>query len=163
MTLMSGEKYNENKWKNGYGSNGGGYLDKPKTILTLRISALLVIAVVCIVLLKFLVVLTGKPITLLLNDTGIDMFTKVQLTSNWISENCNYFLWPLIKGLSWTVASWTLLYLDSDVPGKNPPTPLSPRKTRCGNQSPATFHHIGYLTSLATGFVVFSLALFNEL
>lgn len=55
MTLMSGGKYNENKWKNGYGSGG---LDKPKTILTLRISALLVIAVVLIVLLKFLVVLS---------------------------------------------------------------------------------------------------------
>lgn len=56
MTLMSGEKYNENKWKNGYGS---GSLDKkPKTILTLRVSALLVFAVLVIVLLKFLVVLS---------------------------------------------------------------------------------------------------------
>lgn len=55
MTLMRGEKYNENKWKNGYGSGG---LDKPKTILTLRISAFLIVAVLLIVLLKFFVVLS---------------------------------------------------------------------------------------------------------
>lgn len=53
MTLMSGEKYVENKWRNGH-----GVLDKPKTILTFRISALLVTAVALIVLLKFLVVLS---------------------------------------------------------------------------------------------------------
>jgi len=160
MTLMSGKKCNENKWKNGYNN---GYLDKPKTILTLRVSALLVIAVLLIVLLKFLVVLTGKPITLLLNDTGIDILAKVQFTSNWISDNCSYILWPSIKGLSWTIASCTLLYLDSDVPGVNPPITLSPRKARYSNQNHGTFHHIGYLTSLATGLVIFSFSLNNEL
>lgn len=79
---------------------------------------------------KVLHVTAGKPITLILNDTGIDMLTKVQFTSNWLSDNCSHLLWPSIKGLSLTVASWTLLYLDSNVPGVNPPATLSPRKTR---------------------------------
>lgn len=79
---------------------------------------------------KNLLFTAGKPITSLLNDTGIDMLTKVQLTSNWMSENCGCLLWPSIKGLSWTIAAWTLLYLDSDEPGVNPPVPLSPRKNR---------------------------------
>ncbi|KAJ6632674.1 hypothetical protein Bhyg_15749, partial [Pseudolycoriella hygida] len=112
---------------------------KSKTSSTSRISAV-VFFLIATILLKFLVALTGKSFTLLLSDTGTNMLTKVQFTSNWLSDNCSYLVWPLIKGLSWTVASWALLYLDSNEPGINPPATLSPRKARY----PSSFHHIGY-------------------
>lgn len=55
MTLMSVDNYKENKWKNGH---GGGVLDKPKPILSLSNSILLLAAIVSIVVLKFMVVLS---------------------------------------------------------------------------------------------------------
>lgn len=66
----------------------------------------------------------------ILLDIGTSMLNKVEFSLNWLSENYGHISWPLLKGLSWTIASWTLLYLDSSLPGVNPPTTLSPRKTR---------------------------------
>ncbi len=56
MTLMSGEKYSESKWKNGYGGNGSSTKRLP--ILSLTSSIFLLLAIILIVVLKFLVVLS---------------------------------------------------------------------------------------------------------
>jgi hypothetical protein len=37
---------------------------------------------------------------------------------------------PLLCGISITIFTWLIVYLDSDVPGVNPPTPFSPSQER---------------------------------
>lgn len=55
-----------------------------------------------------------------------------------------------------TVFSWMIVYLDSDIPGVNPPTPLSPRKNRTGYQLHASNQYsLGYLMTIINGFAVF--------
>ncbi|KAG4066622.1 hypothetical protein HA402_007258 [Bradysia odoriphaga] len=154
MTISGSEKYSRRKL--GYENNGGS---NPKLQISLRSSILILAVIVSVIVLKLLVVLTGKPAASILLDSGAMALAKIQLLSNWLSENCSHLLWPSIKGSSWILFSWMLLYLDSSEPGVNPPTTLSPRQTNYIRKSSS--HHIGYLTSLATGIVIFCLSLSN--
>lgn len=56
MTTKSGYKRNESKWKSGHDDNV--MWDIPKPFLTLKFSALILVAIISIVVLKFLVVLS---------------------------------------------------------------------------------------------------------
>lgn len=154
MTLSGSEKYRRKKL--GYEYDGGS---NPKLYITLRSSILILTIVVSVIVLKLLMVLTGKPAASILYDSGVTTLSKIQLLSNWLSENCSHLLWPSIKGSSWILFSWMLLYFDSSQPGVNPPASLSPRRTNY--ISKASSHHIGYLTSMAAGIVIFCLSLSN--
>lgn len=59
-------------------------------------------------------------------------------------------------GLLVTTFSWMIIYLDSDVPGVNPPTPLSPRKNKTGYQMHVSHQYsLSYLMTIINGFAVF--------
>lgn len=57
MTTKSGYKQNKNKWKDGLDDENGTW-DMPKPFLTLKFSALILLAIISIVVLKFLVLLS---------------------------------------------------------------------------------------------------------
>lgn len=62
-----------------------------------------------------------------------------------------------------TVFSWIIVYLDSDVPGVNPPTPYSPRKNKTGYQMHVKQQYsLGYLMTILNGFAVFMFLLIGS-
>lgn len=66
-------------------------------------------------------------------------------------------------GLLVTISSWTVVYLDSDIPGINPPTPLSPRNNRTGNSLHVkSSYSLGYLMSIINGVAVFLFLLISS-
>lgn len=67
----------------------------------------------------------------------------------------NIFACGLIGALV-TAFSWMIIYLDSDIPGVNPPTPLSPSKNRTGYQMHVKHQYsLSYLMTIINGFAVF--------
>ncbi|XP_017784990.1 PREDICTED: uncharacterized protein LOC108568424 [Nicrophorus vespilloides] len=63
-------------------------------------------------------------------------------------------LWlPLVCGFIATYITWVMVYLDSDVPGVQPPSPLSP--TTIKMQSGHTFH-LNYVFAVLIGIFVTS-------
>jgi len=61
-----------------------------------------------------------------------------------------------------TLFSWTMVYLDSDVPGVNPPTPFSPRQNRTGYQQHVkNSYSLAYLMTVVNGVAVFVYLLCN--
>lgn len=74
--------------------------------------------------------IAGKSLTMLLADAGSDGVAFVRLTWIWLATNFGHLMWPAVWGILVTVFTWAMVYLDSDVPGINPPSPLSPQKYR---------------------------------
>ncbi|CAH1178900.1 unnamed protein product [Phaedon cochleariae] len=59
---------------------------------------------------------------------------------------------PVICGILSSYFTWIMVYLDSNVPGVQPPSPLSPKKIK--DQSGHTFH-LNYVFALLIGILVF--------
>nr|XP_023023923.1 uncharacterized protein LOC111512064 [Leptinotarsa decemlineata]XP_023023924.1 uncharacterized protein LOC111512064 [Leptinotarsa decemlineata] len=63
-------------------------------------------------------------------------------------------LWlPALCGFLSSYFTWIMVYLDSNIPGVQPPSPLSPNKYRV--QSGHTFH-LNYVFAIIVGVLVFS-------
>lgn len=60
----------------------------------------------------------------LLTENGQEMFTHSWKTAVRYSK----FWLPLLCGFLTTYFTWIMVYLDSNVPGIQPPSPLSPQK-----------------------------------
>lgn len=61
-----------------------------------------------------------------LAENGQLMFTNTWETAIRFSK----FWFPLLCGFLVTYFTWMCVYLDSNIPGVNPPSPLSPQKIR---------------------------------
>ncbi|GLV32975.1 uncharacterized protein CBL_08963 [Carabus blaptoides fortunei] len=70
----------------------------------------------------------------------------------------HHILFPVLCGLLMTSFTWLMMYLDSSVPGVQPPTPFSPAryKVRSGHS-----FHLGYVIAVVNGVMVFTLMLVN--
>ncbi|KRT86333.1 hypothetical protein AMK59_3000 [Oryctes borbonicus] len=67
---------------------------------------------------------------------------------------------PALCGLLTTYFTWLLVYLDSDVPGVQPPSPLSPTKYKL--RSGHSFH-LNYVFALLVGVLVSIYMLWKEM
>ncbi|XP_017040773.1 ADP-ribosylation factor-like protein 6-interacting protein 6 isoform X2 [Drosophila ficusphila] len=61
---------------------------------------------------------------------------------------------PLLCGLLVAGFAYGIVYLDSAVPGVNPPSPFSPRSKKRFREEKAASLHLGYLCALFCGFLV---------
>ncbi|CAH0564010.1 unnamed protein product [Brassicogethes aeneus] len=90
----------------------------------------------------------------IITEDGQLMF-KNTFESAWKYSN----IWlPILCGFLTTYFTWSMVYLDSNVPGIQPPSPLSPSKYRV--QSGHSFH-LNYVFAIAVGFLVTSYMYWN--
>uniref|UniRef100_A0A336MBG9 CSON014362 protein n=1 Tax=Culicoides sonorensis TaxID=179676 RepID=A0A336MBG9_CULSO len=113
-----------------------------------------------IVIVKFALYLGMDNISLRDVSASLWDITKEQLSSGYSSFKFRVNLMNLLTcgliGALVTVFSWTIVYLDSDIPGINPPTPLSPRKNRTGYQLHVKNQYsLSYIMTILNGFAVF--------
>lgn len=81
--------------------------------------------------------------------------SRESLRNTKFEVNCSLITYAAL-GILLTLFSWTMVYLDSDVPGVNPPTPFSPRNNRTGyQQHVANSYSLGYLMTIVNGLALF--------
>ncbi|XP_058066944.1 uncharacterized protein LOC131216464 [Anopheles bellator] len=80
------------------------------------------------------------------------------------AEQTAYVLSALAFGLLVSSFTWYVVYLDSSIPGVNPPTPFSASKKRYrgGSLSKERRFHLGYITAMISGLVVFLILVLSE-
>ncbi|XP_060522966.1 uncharacterized protein LOC132699970 [Cylas formicarius] len=77
---------------------------------------------------------------------------RVVFTNSWQTVvRYSHFWVPLLCGFLTTYFTWIFVYLDSNVPGVQPPSPLSPQKYRM--QSGHNFH-LNYVFAILIGILV---------
>uniref|UniRef100_A0A182V9D2 ADP-ribosylation factor-like protein 6-interacting protein 6 n=1 Tax=Anopheles merus TaxID=30066 RepID=A0A182V9D2_ANOME len=99
----------------------------------------------------------------------LDRCTRVRLpTFSWKMENLlqqagtvSHTLYAVAFGLLLSSFTWYIIYLDSSIPGVNPPTPFSASKKRYrgGPPSKERRFHLPYITALLSGVVGFLIVL----
>ncbi|XP_063707742.1 uncharacterized protein LOC134836469 [Culicoides brevitarsis] len=101
----------------------------------------------------------GQSLQQSLHHQAANMYEKMSL----IRINLTNVIACAFIGFFVTVFSWMIVYLDSDVPGVNPPTPLSPRKNKTGYQLHVKHQYsLGYLMTILNGFAVFMFLLIGS-
>ncbi|ETN58055.1 hypothetical protein AND_010370 [Anopheles darlingi] len=80
------------------------------------------------------------------------------------AEQTAHVLYALAFGLLVSAFTWYVIYLDSSIPGVNPPTPFSASKNRYrgGSRTAERRFHLGYITAMVSGLVVFLIVLLGE-
>uniref|UniRef100_A0A182K476 ADP-ribosylation factor-like protein 6-interacting protein 6 n=1 Tax=Anopheles christyi TaxID=43041 RepID=A0A182K476_9DIPT len=99
----------------------------------------------------------------------VERCTRVRLpTFSWKMENLlqqaatvSHTLYAVAFGLLLSSFTWYIIYLDSSIPGVNPPTPFSASKKRYhgGPSSKERRFHLPYITALLSGVVGFLIVL----
>ncbi|KDR12138.1 uncharacterized protein LOC110836499 [Zootermopsis nevadensis] len=98
----------------------------------------------------------------LLSDDNKIKISELLLTSNSVVrdyvDHLKWLLLPLLAGIGVTILTWNIIYIDSYIPGINPPTPFSPTKNR--KQHSSRFPLV-YIIAIVNGFLVFLLMVFH--
>lgn len=76
-------------------------------------------------------------------------------------RNPSQVVFASLLGLGVTWFTYFVVYLDSSIPGVNPPTPFSASKKKRFSDKERRFH-LGYITALLSGLTVFLIVLFVE-
>lgn len=76
-------------------------------------------------------------------------------------RNPSLVLFATMLGLGVTWFTYYVVYLDSSIPGVNPPTPFSASKKKRFSDKERRFH-LGYITALLSGLTVFLIVLFVD-
>lgn len=76
-------------------------------------------------------------------------------------RNPSLVLFASMLGLGVTWFTYYVVYLDSSIPGVNPPTPFSASKKKRFSDKERRFH-LGYITALLSGLTVFLIVLFVD-
>ncbi|XP_058116840.1 uncharacterized protein LOC131286966 [Anopheles ziemanni] len=80
------------------------------------------------------------------------------------AENAAHAMFAAAFGLLVASFTWYVIYLDSSIPGVNPPTPFSASKKRYRggiSQAKERRFHLGYVTAMVSGVVAFLIFLFE--
>lgn len=80
------------------------------------------------------------------------------------AENAAHAMFAAAFGLLVASFTWYVIYLDSSIPGVNPPTPFSASKKRYRggvSQAKERRFHLGYVTAMVSGVVAFLIFLFG--
>ncbi|GAB6033302.1 hypothetical protein CHUAL_013073 [Chamberlinius hualienensis] len=119
----------------------------------------------------------NKKLKLHLNRAVVCILTAVVAiyTYNWLFGEVNWklqdelevvktslmrnILWSVGIGLGFGLFTWMIIFMDSAVPGVQPPTPLSPRSIR--ESSGHTFHS-NYLVAIFNGVFLTGIALWRQ-
>lgn len=146
-------KYSLNKIHNDYGS---------VNTFNPKLRALLIL--VALVLVGYKIYIVSMPYTSQESLSNIGTITQKKLHDalDWASHpDVRNKLNPILCGIAFSVFSFVLVYLDSNVPGINPPSPFSPRSKILYRRQKTSSIHLGYLTAIAGGFVVSALMLLD--
>ncbi|XP_055907577.1 uncharacterized protein LOC129942592 [Eupeodes corollae] len=97
-----------------------------------------------------------------LSNIGIITQKKLNDAFEWAAQpDVRNKINPILCGLAFSVFSFFLVYLDSNVPGINPPSPFSPRSKMLYRRQKTSSIHLGYLTAIAGGLVVSALMMLD--
>ncbi|XP_065160678.1 ADP-ribosylation factor-like protein 6-interacting protein 6 [Atheta coriaria] len=130
----------------------------PRVFLTEKRWALYGIAVSCSVIVAKLLHTYGNTLWHQVIETKLTQVDQLaddgQLMFKHVYRNSvkysSYWL-PVVCGLLTTYLTWVTVYLDSDVPGVHPPSPLSPQKFK---KASGHAFHLSYIFALLIGGMV---------
>lgn len=158
--LASASEPPANNWQNKNYKKYYDDYDGSVNTLNPKLRALLIL--IALVLVGYKIYIVSMPYTSQesLSNIGTIANQKFNDALDWVSlPDVQNKLNPILCGIVFSVFSFVLVYLDSNVPGINPPSPFSPRSKMLYRRQKTSSIHLGYLTAIAGGFVVSALML----
>uniref|UniRef100_A0A1I8MM24 Uncharacterized protein n=1 Tax=Musca domestica TaxID=7370 RepID=A0A1I8MM24_MUSDO len=127
--------------------------NKKEVLLDLRLISLFIGFACTILIYKMVIVMPYSNMENAVNFKGFieDSYRNAIVWAN--DHELYHALKPIVCGLLVAIFGYSLVYLDSNVPGVNPPSPFSPRKKVIYYQQRSSIH-LGYLTAMAAGLII---------
>lgn len=140
------------------------YFDDNSSLHTFNPKLRALLILIALVLVGYKIYIIAMPYTSQESISNIGTIANKKLDDAWewaSRTDVQNKLNPILCGIAFSVFSFVLVYLDSNVPGINPPSPFSPRSKMLYRRQKTSSIHLGYLTAIAGGFVVSALMLLD--